>query len=219
MVVTAPLKKNKRSEYPFGEQRVVFHHLSWDDYLAMLAAVGDNRSARFTYDRGKLEITMPLEAHEFAGEMIARFIWILVEELGSDIKSMGSTTLNYPQLEKGAEPDKGFYLQNHHLVSGKKVDLEKDPPPDLVVEVDITHTDIDKPALYAAMGIQEFWRFDGESLRIFMLKDGVYQEEAASPTFPRISKEQLYQFLAESAKSEVQASRNLRRWIQALLKK
>ena len=69
------------------------------------------------------------------------------------------------------------------------------------------------------MGIQEFWRFDGESLRIFMLKDGVYQEEAASPTFPRISKEQLYQFLAESAKSEVQASRNLRRWIQALLKK
>jgi len=219
MVVTAPPKKLKNADYPFGEQRVVFHHLSWDDYLAMLAAVGDNRSARFTYDQGTLEITMPLEIHEFSGEIIARFIWILVEELALEIKSMGSTTLNYPQLEKGAEPDKGFYIQSHHLVAGKEVDLEKDPPPDLVVEVDITHTDINKPALYAAMGVPEFWRFDGELLRILTLTEGAYKEVAVSPTFPQIEKAQLYQFLTESAESEVQASRNLRRQIQAQLKK
>ncbi|MEL7068519.1 MAG: Uma2 family endonuclease [Cyanobacteria bacterium J06581_3] len=217
MVVTAPPKKVERPTFPYGEQRVVFHHLSWDDYLAMLAAVGDNRSARITYDKGKLEITMPLQAHEFAGEMIARFVWIVIEELELDMTSMGSTTLNYPQLEKGAEPDKGFYIQNHNLVAGKTVDLAEDPPPDLVVEIDITHTDIDKPALYAAMGIKEFWRFDGERLRIYLLVDGAYEEDTISPTFPQISKEQLYQFLLACKESEMKASRNLRKQIREML--
>ena len=50
----------------------------------------ENRSARLTYDEGRLEITMPLQAHEFASEMIALFIRILVEELGLQLKSMGS---------------------------------------------------------------------------------------------------------------------------------
>lgn len=217
MVVTAPQKEVRSPTLPYGEQRVVFHHLSWDDYLAMLAAVGDNRSARITYDKGKLEITMPLQAHEFAGEMIALFIRILVEEFELEVMSMGSTTLNYPKLEKGAEPDKGFYIQNHHLVAGKTVDLAEDPPPDLVVEIDITHTDIDKLAMYAAMGIKEFWRFDGEHLRIYRLLNGVYEEDTTSPTFPKISKERLYQFLSECKKSETTASRNFRKELQEIL--
>lgn len=34
--------------------------------------------------------------------------------------------------------------------------LHVDPPPDLVVEVDITHTDINKNSFYASMGVPEF---------------------------------------------------------------
>lgn len=210
MVVTYPLTLKKDRRLPSGEQRVVFNHMSWQDYLSVLNAVGNNRSARLTYDKGRLEITMPLEAHEFASEMIALFIRILVEELGLQLKSMGSTTLSYPQVDKGAEPDKGFYIQNHHLVTGRVVDLAKDPPPDLVVEIDITHTDIDKLSLYAAMGIPEFWRYDGEFVRIYLLQADTYQESETSDTFPQIPKARLYTFLSESEHSEVQASRTLR---------
>jgi len=64
------------------------------------------------------------------------------------------------------------------------VDLEQDPPPDLMVEVDITHTGIDKLRLYGAMGVPEFWRYNGESWRIYRLQNGEeYQEAEVSSTF------------------------------------
>ena len=214
MVVTYPSKLSKSQQLPRGEQRVVFNHMSWQDYLSVLNAIGEDRSARLTYDEGRLEITMPLQAHEFASEMIALFIRILVEELGLQLKSMGSTTLSYPQMDKGAEPDKGFYIQNYNLVAGREVDLAKDPPPDLVVEIDITHTDINKLSLYAAMGILEFWRFDGELIRFYLLRENVYEENERSQTFPQVDKTQLYDFLSQSEHSEVQASRTLRQWIR-----
>ena len=214
MVVTSSPQVAERQQHPSGEQRVVFNHLSWKDYLLLLSAIGETRSARLTYDRGQLEITMPLEAHEFASEMIALFIRILVEELGLQIKSIGSTMLSYPQLDRGAEPDKGFYIKNQHLVAGREIDFAKDPPPDLVVEVDITNTDIDKLSLYAAMGISEFWRFDGAILRIYTLQNGSYTKTDTSSDFSRIPKDKLSEFLMESKQNEVRASQNLRQWIR-----
>ena len=54
-----------------------------------------------TYDDGVLEITVPLEDHEFSGRLIERFILTLVELMGLRIKTMGSTTMTYPHLRKG----------------------------------------------------------------------------------------------------------------------
>ena len=214
MIATHLATLDRGRTLPKGEQRVVFYDRSWQDYQTLLTAVGVDRSARITYDRGQLEIAMPLQAHEFASEMIALFIRILVEEVGLQLKSMGSTTLSYPQLDRGAEPDKGFYIQNYAQVAGREVDLAQDSPPDLVVEIDITHTDIDKLSLYAAMGIAEFWRFDGELLRIYILKETSYEESETSATFPQIDKSRLYTFFEESQQSEVAASRKLREWIR-----
>jgi Uma2 family endonuclease len=144
-----------------GERRVVLRNITWQGYQQLLKIVGERRSAKLTFDRGILEITMPPEEHEFSGRLIELFVRILVIELGLKIKTMGSTTLDRSDLNRGAEPDNAYYIQNQPLVAGRKVDLATDPPPDLVVEVDITHTDIDKPALYASMGVPEFWRYDG----------------------------------------------------------
>ncbi|WP_205127369.1 MULTISPECIES: Uma2 family endonuclease [Okeania] len=168
------------------EKRIVFYNLNWHKYQKILEALGENRNARIIYDQGILEITMPLEEHEFAREIIGLFIRILVFEMGLKIKTLGSTTLNYPQLDRGAEPDNCYYIQNQSKVAGKKIDLTEDPPPDLVVEVDITHTDINKVNLYASMGISEFWRYNGEVLLIYKLQNQKYVEVETSPTFPKI---------------------------------
>jgi hypothetical protein len=72
---------------PVGEQRVMFHQLNWARYQQLLQTLGDRRSVRLTYDRGRLELTMPLEIHEFSGELIALFIRILVVERGLKLKS------------------------------------------------------------------------------------------------------------------------------------
>lgn len=201
---------------PIGEQRVVFRNITWQGYQQILDILGNKRAARLTFDRGTLEITKPLQEHEFARCLIERFIRLLVVELGLKIKTMGSTTLDRSDLNRGAEPDNAYYIQNQPIVAGRTVDIETDPPPDLVVEVDITHTDIDKPALYASMGVPEFWRYNGREWRIYTLENGKYLEVPASPTFPIVPKEKLYEFLAAAQVDEIEAEDNLRNWVREM---
>lgn len=214
--VTQPIAKTP--DMPLAEQkaeqRVVFYDISWENYQQILAALGNKRSSRLTYDRGTLEITMPLEQHESAVRMIEVFIRILVEGLGLKIKTMGSTTLNRPDQQRSAEADNCYYIQNQPQVAGKIVDLNTDPPPDLIVEVDITHTDINKLNLYASMGVPEFWRYNGRILRIYQLQDSQYLEVENSLTFSLAIKERLDQFLQECQLDEVAASKVCRAWVK-----
>lgn len=200
---------------PPAEKRVTLHQVSWEAYQKILEALGEKRSAHLTYYKGTLEIMTPLEEHENTSGLIGQFIEILTEELNLNIKTMESTTLDRPDLANGAEPDQCYYIANEPKVRGKKVDLAIDPPPDLVVEVDITHTDINKNILYAELGVPEFWRYNGKQLKIYQLQDNQYREVDNSPTFPKVPREWLYQFLGECAQQgETPAKRNLRIWIR-----
>jgi Uma2 family endonuclease len=158
---------------------------------------------------------VPLEAHENRSDLVGLFICTLAVESGMNLKCMASTTLRREKLQKGAEPDKCYYIQNEPLVRGRTVDLAKDPPPDLVVEIDITHTDIDKNALYASMGVPEFWRFNGSVLTIYQLEQDHYCEVEVSPTFTWVPKKVFYHFLKQGKKiGEAQALRELKGWVK-----
>jgi Uma2 family endonuclease len=134
--------------------------------------------------------------------------------MGMKIKTMGSTTLDREDLLKSVEPDNGYYIQNFRLVADHEVNLNIDPAPDLVVEVDITHSDLNKNTLYASMGVLEFWRFNGRVWKILQLVDGAYVECDRSPTFPIIEKTDLYQFLEAALLDEVEAETNFRQWVR-----
>ncbi|NER98876.1 MAG: Uma2 family endonuclease [Symploca sp. SIO1B1] len=214
MVSVAPIISQPVPQ-PVGEKRFLFRSLDWQRYQMLRETLSRDRNIRFIYMHGTLEVTMPLEIHEFSARLIEKFIWILVVELGMKVKTMGSTTLDKEELDKSAEPDDAYYIQNQPLVAGRDVDLERDPPPDLVVEVDITHTDINKLQLYAALGIPEFWRYNGEVWRIYSLHDGEYQEVEVSPTFSLVPKVKLYEFLATARQDEVEAELVLREWLRS----
>jgi hypothetical protein len=77
MVIAAPEPKSDLR--PVGEQRVLLRGISWHGYLQILEALPQSRGSRLTYDDGVLEITVPLEEHEFSGRLIERFILTLVE--------------------------------------------------------------------------------------------------------------------------------------------
>lgn len=210
VLIEAPLK-------PIGEKRITFRGLDWQSFKQIQSLLAKCTRARFTYDNGTLEITMPLEAHERCVRLIELFIRILVVELGMKLKTMGSTTLDREDLLKSAEPDNGYYIQNYSLVADHEVDLNVDPAPDLVVEVDITNSDLNKNALYASMGVAELWRFNGRELQILQLTAGNYVESDRSPTFPLVSKTDLYQFLELAWHDEVAAEVNFRHWIRQQL--
>ncbi|NET57912.1 MAG: Uma2 family endonuclease, partial [Symploca sp. SIO2E6] len=157
------------------------------------------------------------QLNESHSRFIELFIRILVVEMGLKIKTMGSTTLEREDLDRSPEPDNAYYIQNQPLVAGRKVNLQHDPPPDLVVEIDITHTDINKLQLYTSMGVPEFWRYNGRIWRIYQLQAGQYREVESSPTFPFVPKEHLYEFLNQAQQDEVEAEQMFRSWVRQQL--
>src|SRR5450759_997473 len=91
-------------------------------------------------------------------------------------RCLGSTTWKRSDLAKGLEGDECYYIQHEQQVRGRDdLDLRRDPPPDLVVEVDITHHAMERLGIYAAMGVPEVWRFDGEKIEFLALEGGEYR--------------------------------------------
>jgi Uma2 family endonuclease len=199
---------------PIGEKRLTFHNLTWPAFKQIQSLLSASTRARFTYDNGSLEITMPLEKHERSARLIELFIRVLVMELGLKMKTMGSTTLDREDLLKSAEPDNGYYIQNYEKVADHEINLDRDPAPDLIVEVDITHTDLNKNDLYASLGVPEFWRFNGKIWRVFTLVDAQYVEVDRSPTFKLITKQDLYDFLAAVLHDEIAAEIDFRQFVR-----
>ncbi|WP_421659401.1 Uma2 family endonuclease [Leptothermofonsia sp. ETS-13] len=168
-------------------QRVVLQGVSWQTYKALLAELGDNRGSRLAYSNGVLEITMPSDRHETNTKLLERMIETLTEELDTPIKGFRSTTLNREDLQSGTEPDSCYYIQNIERIQGRTVDLLTDPPPDLVLEVDITSPSTRKLSIYGQLGIPEIWRYTRQGVQILQLKSGTYIPCDHSPTFPLIS--------------------------------
>jgi len=164
-------------------QRLLLHDVSWDEFEAILAELGEHRGTRIAYDNGLLEIMTPLPEHESAKEIIGDLLKALLEELNIEFLTLGSTTFKNEAMLKGIEPDQCFYIQHEAAVRGKKrLDLAVDPPPDLALEVDITSRT--HPDTYAALGVPELWRRVGQTIRIYQLQAGEYVEVDKSPTFP-----------------------------------
>jgi Uma2 family endonuclease len=108
---------------PFVEttQRVTLSGITWQTYKQLLIELGDRRTARLNYTQRILEVIMPSDRHESRKKLIERMIETLTEELNLPTKSFGSTTLNREDLEKGAEPDSCYYIQNVGQIQGRTV--------------------------------------------------------------------------------------------------
>ncbi len=166
------------------ENRVILKGVSWSTFKALLADVGDDRAWRIAYDRGVLEIRMPLEEHEEPKRLIESFVEAIVDELEIELRSLGSLTLEREELTRAVEPDSCFYIQNESLVRGRNINLPNDPPPDLVLESDYTNSSVNKDAIYAALGVPELWRYRRVSLQVYQLIEGKYEMCDRSLAFP-----------------------------------
>src|SRR5580658_868882 len=121
-----------------SQGRVVLSGVTWSTYEALLADT-ETSGTKFTYDRGYLEIVSPSREHEHVKRLIGRMIDAVTEELEIPISSGGSTTLKLELKQRGAEPDECYYVANEPRMRGhENYDPATDPPPDLVIEVDIS---------------------------------------------------------------------------------
>ncbi len=199
--------------------RILLQNISWPTYVAMLAEMGDDRVTRVAYDRGMLEIMSPSLRHENWKRLIENLIVILATELKLNMKSLGSVTCNRPDLRRGAEPDSGFYIQNEPLMRNKKeLDLTKDPPPDLVLEVDYTSSSVDRQIIYAALGVPELWRYEEQVLQIYQLQAGRYVPCTGSPTFANLPLREIPRFIEKSWEiGELPMMESFKTWVRQQL--
>jgi Uma2 family endonuclease len=199
------------------EQYVVLHDVSWATYEHLLADHLDCSSPHFTYDRGTLEIMSPSMEQEEINRNIGSLIDMIVIEWGLHLRPLGSMTFKREDLQRGFEPDSCFYIQHVKSIKGKrKIDLATDPPPDLVIEIDITSGSIDKLPLYAALGIPEVWRYVGDRLLILALAVNNYVEVEESLVLPRLTGAIIVRFIEEGRKLKRPAwLRSVREWARS----
>lgn len=196
---------------------LILNEVPWEEYEQLLTDLGDGYGVRISYDQGRLEVMSPSTFHEMYKDLVYCIAFILAQETNSPFESRGSTTFKQKLTGKGAEPDTCFYVHNSARIIGKRqIDLTVDPPPDIIVEIDVSHESTGKFRFYASLGVPELWRYDEHRLHIYRLTDDGYFEIPASVAFPVLTSAALSQFLKQSrTEGQGAALRSFREWLRA----
>ncbi|MEQ8964025.1 MAG: Uma2 family endonuclease, partial [Coleofasciculus sp. C2-GNP5-27] len=149
-------------------------------------------------------------------KLLGRLVEAATEELDIEIRSLGSRTCDRADLARGLEPDQCYYIQNEALVRGvAQIDLNQFPPPDLALEIDITSSSINRLSIYAALGVPEVWRYDGQTLTILNWQNGEYLSQDRSTALPLLNAEDLVRFLAlRNTIGETKLVKQFRQWVK-----
>jgi Uma2 family endonuclease len=188
-------------------------------------AIGEGQNVHLAYDGKDLEIMTAGPKHEDAKEVLGSFVKAVAFELRIRCRGLGQTTWKRPESLRGLEADLCYFFDPGKLavVAGARArdsnDVADYPNPDLAIEIDISHSEIDRPVIYAALRVGEIWRFDGESLVIEQLgTDGTYVPAESSRFLPVRADEVLRWVNDEDFSDEVDWELRLRAWIQVELK-
>lgn len=197
------------------EQFIQLSGISWQTYETLLAELSQRR-LRLTYNRGNLEIIAPSPEHEVYKKVMGRFVETLAEELEVRIEPLGSTTFKRPELI-GAEPDECFYIQNISAIKGqKRLDMDRDPPPDLVVEIDLTSSSENSWQVYADLGVPEVWIYNGSQFRIKRLENQRYVDCDRSLAFPSVAVLEMVRFLEQAETMDyLELVKSFRGWVKS----
>ena len=199
-----------------------FAGTDWPTY-ARLCEVRDEhrRGVRITYDRGRLEFVSPQYRHDHAARSLAILVRGLCAEFGKKVKSAGSTTVSIEAVDRGLEPDECFFIGQFDAVRGKRdLDFDRDPPPDLAVEVENTSVMLDRLPVYAALKVPEVWRYRRDAVvEVHVLRPtGGYEIVAESPTFPAIAPADLARYVERAADlDDNELSDEFRRFVRQTL--
>ncbi|YAF95575.1 MAG: Uma2 family endonuclease [Nodularia sp. CChRGM 3473] len=184
---------------------------SWQEYQALSQQLGDRCSPRIKYRPGEILLMAPLPEHGRDASLLGLIVTALLEHLNRTYDSFTPITMSLPEVG-GIEPDFCFYIENWRAVVGKKrINWELDPPPDLVIEVDVTsYTNIDD---YLPYKVPEVWLLKNKQLLIYRLQGENYVITESS-YFPNVREivQQCLQIVNEQTTSEAI------RWLRSFLR-
>ena len=194
----------------------ILYGISWEIYESLVKEYWNLPSPRLTYDSGILEVEMTNSSqHEEDSRNLSAMFELIAIELEIDFRPSGSTTFQRQSINKGFEPDSSFYIQSCELIEGKtNIGINNEFPPDLTIEVNRTSSSVPRMPIFAAFGVKEVWRFDGDEVKFYVLRNGVYLETEMSISLPILSSKQATEFLWEKHELRSTAwAKKVRKWV------
>ena len=181
------------------DSTLVMRNVRWEEYEELLEEIGEASGLRSSYDQGTLQIMTLSPEHEGLVDLIQDMVRLLSMRLRIKVLSFGSATMKKRRNERGSEPDACFYVQSADMIGkNQRIDFSNDPPPDIVVEVDVHHDSRSRFPIYAALGVPELWRYDERALTVYLLQEGQYVEAESSLALPMLTSHVLSEFLVRS---------------------
>ena len=159
------------------EERLIICGLSWQRYLDLDKALGDDRPGpRFYYLDGDLEIMTTSNEHERIKTWIGGLMEIYFDHLDIEIMPRGQATMRKALKEAGAEPDESWCL-------GEEKEF-----PDLVLEIALTSGGVSKLEIYRRFQVPEVWFWRRNGLEIFALRQdrSGYERVSQSRLLPQL---------------------------------
>lgn len=164
-----------------AEERIVLDGISWQSYELLLQDYAHRPGHRLNYDEGRLEIVVGSLGHERLKVIIGDLVEIICFAADIECESTASTTFRREAAGKGFEGDDSFYFTHLARIRQlREVDLDCDPAPDLVIEIDLTSPSLAKFPIFAALGAKEVWRYFNGELQIHRLSRGKYTRRQTS---------------------------------------
>lgn len=182
--------------------RLLMHDVDWTTYNELLAIFCGSPTVRLTYDRGILEITRSSPTLQFHSRIIVFLIQTLAEEWNLPLKAGGSVTMRRKPKRAGLEADESFWLANAPRMAGRRqLNLHRDPPPDLAIEVEVRRSPLNRMSIYARLGVPEVWRLRKSELTFLILDGKKYVEAATSLAFPGLTPKLVEKFVHKAAEA------------------
>jgi Uma2 family endonuclease len=183
---------------PHAEDRSVLREITWDTYV-QLCDENQSHATQMAYFEGILEIMTVGLLHESAGELLRLMFYAMAESLRVRFRGTGQTTFRHATKGIGFEADLSYYVSNlSHVRARSNLDLIKDPPPDLVIEIDISRNSQRKLLMYGALGIREVWRYEGAELCVYSFNGHEYDRAATSSVLPGVQVVLMNKLLADA---------------------
>jgi Uma2 family endonuclease len=216
-----PRPRRLLDDFP-PDTRVVVAGVTWDDYENLVDRVGEARNCRIAFDGNDIEMMTLGPWHESERSLLEAFIAIVAGELKIERRPMGSTTWRRKKLKLAIESDLCYYFDPAKLAAAiaaaRSDDVDLYPNPDLAIEVDISRPRIDRPGIYAALHVPEFWRARKRSVSIEHLgPDGKYVPVSRSRFLPVRPEDVTRWVYGEDSDSLVTWEEHSRDWVRAEL--
>jgi Uma2 family endonuclease len=146
-------------ESPRGEDYFLFEGGGWELYDRLDDWAGERSGVKIVYLDGDVEVMGKSRPHDWFARRLNHLVWALARATGVACDDAGETTIRRKPVDAGSQADEAFYFGANavRMAGPKEDDPEVDPPPDLVIEIQVSNPVKRALSAWARIGVPEVW--------------------------------------------------------------